>query len=268
MTIREWIKDRQLHGRHCFSLKDIREAFSDMKENTVNQELSILVSQRIISLVYKGFYVIVPPQYGLSLKIPAYYYIDHLMHYLGKPYYLSLLTAAALWGAAHQRPQRTSVMTIPPRARTSTERNNDLLWCYRPAIPTQFLCRKNSETGTILYSNAELTAIDLVQYSHLIGGLSRAATVLAELAENLDFSKPDISQLFEYTTTPTLQRLGFILDEILEEKELADRLYNKLKAFAPRLTYQSLSKQVAPDKSVRNSRWKIYINTIIEPDDI
>ena len=104
-------------------------------------------------------------------------------------------------------------------------RNDDLLWTYRPYIPNEFLKRKNSETGTIIYSNAELTAIDLVQYEHLIGGL-------------------------------------------LEEAEQADMIHNQLVNYAPNYTYQFLSRRLPHIKNDCNRRWKIYVNTQIEPDDI
>lgn len=268
MTIREWINDRLIHGKPYFSVEDIRIEFPNIVENSMRRELSRLVAGRIIVAVYRGFYVIVPPQYAVDLKIPAYFYIDQLMSYIGKPYYLSLLTAGVLWGAAHQRPQRTSVTTIPPRARTSITRNDDLLWTYRSYIPEEFLKKKNSETGTILYSNAELTAIDLIQYEHLIGGLSRAATVLSELVENTQFCNAAISGLFSLTTVPTIQRLGFVLDEILDESEQADIIHNQLIQYAPNYTYQFLSRRSLHIKDNCNKRWKIYVNTHIEPDDI
>lgn len=268
MTIREWVNNRLIHGRPCFSVEDVRVAFPSIVENSMRRELSRLVSGKIIISVYRGFYVIVPPQYAVDLKIPAYFYIDQLMAYIGKPYYLSLLTAGVLWGAAHQRPQRTSVTTIPPRARTTTTKNDDLLWTYRTFVPEMFLKKKNSETGTILYSNAELTSIDLIQFEHLIGGLSRAATVLSELVENTDFSKAATSGLFSLTTVPTIQRLGFLLDEILFETEQADVLHKELIQYAPNYTYQLLSRRSPHIKENRNKRWKIYVNTQIEPDDI
>lgn len=268
MTIRKWIFDRLTHGKPCFSVEDVRIAFPDIIENSMRRELSRLVAHKIIVSVYRGFYVIVPPQYAIDLRIPAYFYIDQLMEYLGKPYYLSLLTAGVLWGAAHQRPQRTSVTTIPPRARTTLTKNDDLLWTYRPNIPEKFLKRKNSETGTILYSNAELTAIDLVQYEQIIGGLSRAATVLSELVENTNFLDAASSGLFSLTTISTIQRLGFILDEILDDEEQSDILYSQLLKYAPKFSYQFLSRRSPHVTDSYNRRWKIYINTNIEPDDL
>lgn len=268
MTIREWVSDRLIHGKPCFSVEDLRIAFPNIIESSMRRELSRLVSGKIIISVYRGFYVVVPPHYAIDFKIPAYFYIDQLMTYIGKPYYLSLLTAGVLWGAAHQRPQRTSVTTIPPRARTTLTKNDDLLWSYRPCIPDKFLKKKNSETGTITYSNAELTAIDLIQYEQLIGGLSRAATVLSELIENTNFADAATSGLFSLTTVPTIQRLGYVLDEILEDFEQSEIIHNQLVQYAPNYTYQFLSRRCQHIKNDCNKRWKIYVNTYIEPDDI
>ncbi len=69
--------------------------------------------------VYKGFYVIVPIQYAAKRIVPPIYYIEQLMSFLKKPYYICLLNAAELLGAAHQRPQKFSVMTILPKSSVS-----------------------------------------------------------------------------------------------------------------------------------------------------
>lgn len=68
-----------------------------------------------------------------------------------KPYYISLLNAAELYGAAHQRPQRFTVMTVYPSTNVSKTKNNILNWVHRKEIPENFLQTKNSETVTVTY---------------------------------------------------------------------------------------------------------------------
>ena len=46
----------------------------------------------------RGFYVIVPQEYALAGSPPPSWFIDELMAYLGQPYYVGLLSAAALHG--------------------------------------------------------------------------------------------------------------------------------------------------------------------------
>lgn len=119
----------------------------------------------------------------------------------------------------------------------------------------------------IYYSNAELTAIDIVQYEQYIGGLSRAATILDELAEKLDFRRSS-DNLFNYTSTATIQRLGYILDDILEQKEIAEVLHAELLTYVKRFRYIPLSKQKTDENAEKNARWKVNINSIIETDEI
>ena len=102
-----------------------------------------------------------------------------------------------------------------------------MAWNYRKEIPFEFLLTKNSETSAIYYSNAQLTAVDLVQYEQHIGGLSRAATILEEVSELIHFSDTSDS-LFSYTSLAVIQRLGFILDVVLQEGKQADDLYDLL----------------------------------------
>ena len=186
MTIREWIRDREISGFPTFSVEEIRLALPHYSEQVIKNDLFRISSQGIIYPVYKGFYVIIPPHYAAKRMVPPIYYIDQLMSYLNKPYYISLLNAAEIHGAAHQRPQKFSVMSVFPKSSVSQSKNNTLVWVYRKEIPTDFLLSKNSETGVIYYSNAELTALDIVQYEQYIGGLSRASTILEELTEKLD----------------------------------------------------------------------------------
>lgn len=125
----------------------------------------------------------------------------------------------------------------------------------------------NSETGVIYYSNTELTAIDLVQYEQYIGGLSRAATILEELSENMNFNGAS-KTLFNYTSIATIQRLGYILDEILEQKEIAHELYAELLLYVKSFRYISLCTHKSDEYAEKNTRWKVNINSIIEIDEI
>lgn len=267
ISLNEWIRNSEVHGFNTFSFETVRENFPHASEqNLFNSLYRQTIKKRIVS-VYKGFYVIIPPQYAAKGVVPPIYYIDQLMGYLNKPYYISLLNAAELFGAAHQRSQRFSVMTIYPSANVSKAKNNILDWVYRRDIPEKFLQVKNSETGTVCFSNPELTAIDLVQYEKHIGGLSRAATVLAELTEETDFSKVS-NELLDYTSVSAIQRLGFILESILGESEQAAILYERLCAYGKRLNYIPLSTRSENENAPKDTRWKIYINTEIEPDDL
>lgn len=266
-NLAEWIRNLETNGINTFSVEMIRDKFPDIQEQNIKNSLYRFASKNRIVSVYKGFYVIIPPHYAAKGIVPPTYYIDQLMQYIGKPYYISLLSAAEFFGAAHQRSQRFFVTSVLPSTNVSISKNKLLNWLFRKDIPEEFLLKKNSETGTIRFSNAELTAIDLVQYENAVGGLSRVATVLDELCEQCDFSKVN-NKLLDFTSVSAVQRLGYILENILEQNDQADVLHEKLLAYGKRLNYIALSTRSRKETTLRDSRWKVIINTEIQTDDI
>ena len=267
MTLQKWIKDRAIHGYPTFSIEDVRESGMYSSEQIMKNELNRLCSNKTIANVYRGFYVIIPIHYVLRGSVPATYYIDQLMTYLSKPYYVCMLSAAELLGVAHQRPQQFSVMTTYPRRQLVTTRNVTTDWFYRDKLPEEALIIKNTETGTIRISNSLFTAADLVQNQQHVGGLSRVATILEELTEQIDIDN-QLPALIPFVKTVTWQRLGYILENVIDDKETANKLYEQLRASSAGMVYKPLSTSVKDNSSVRDSRWKININVEIETDDI
>ena len=100
-----------------------------------------------------------------------------------------------------------------------------------------------------------------------VGGLSRAATILEELAEKMDFRDAS-KNLFGHTSIATVQRLGYILEEVLRQKEVAEVLYTELLSYTRRFRYVPLSTNRPEKDAKKNTRWKVYINSIIETDEI
>lgn len=264
MTLSAFIRDHEIRGQVAFPLSEVRDA-TGLSAKTLATELQRQVSRGRIIIPYRGFYVVVPPQYALKGIIPPTYYIHELMKSIGKPYYVSLLSAAAFHGAAHQRAMQTQVMTVAPRIKPSGM-NKQLDWNYRQQIPQELLLSKNAEMGVVLYSNAELTAVDLVQFAAHVGGLQRAATVLSELTESLDINK--MEKVFPYTTAATLQRIGYLLEFILGEQEKADILYNQFKANCPHPKKILLSNSAHANPSATVNRWHVADNLDIEIDEI
>jgi len=267
MTLQKWIEDRAIHGYPTFSVEDVRAVGLCSSEQILQNELSRLSSNKTIASVYRGYYVIIPVHYVLRGSVPATYYIDQLMTYLHKPYYVCMLSAAELLGAAHQRPQQFSVMTTFPKRRVVSTRNVTIDWFYRDELPEEALITKNTETGTIRISNPLLTAADLVQYQQHVGGLSRVATILEELSEQVDVKK-QFAPLASFVKKVVWQRLGYLLENIVEEKNLADDLFEQLRASSGYFKYQPLSTSAEDNPSNRDNRWKININVQIETDDI
>jgi predicted transcriptional regulator of viral defense system len=134
-------------------------------------------------------------------------------------------------------------------------------------LPEDALIIKNTETGTIRISNSLLTAADLVQNQQHVGGLSRVATILEELTEQIDINR-QFQPLVPFIKTVTWQRLGYLLENILEDNTTANLLYEQLRSVSSRMIYKPLSTSVDDNPSQRDSRWKINVNVQIETDDL
>ena len=264
MNISDWIHSREIRGKATFSVVDVKDAFAERPSKSINTELSRQVSRGRVQSVYRGFYVIVPVQYQLKGGIPPVYYVDDLMDYVGKPYYVGLLSAAALHGATHQRVMKTQVMTVVPRIKASGK-NSLLDWSYRQQIPEAFIVKKNAEIGMLCYSGPELTAVDLVQFASHVGGYQRAATVLAELMDSVDVGR--MYGLMPFTSVTTIQRLGYLLEHVLLRQNQADVLFQVLKTQG---SWNSilLSNDQNRRADAPANRWHVNGNIDIEVDDL
>ena len=94
----------------------------------------LVAKSRIIS-PWRNFYVIMPVEYLLKGIIPPVFYMDQLMSYLGKKYYVSLLNAASFYGASHQRVQTFSVMVEQPSLRNTSKNGTPILFFSKKRDP-------------------------------------------------------------------------------------------------------------------------------------
>ena len=266
MTLRDWIHRREMEGLATFTTEDAAAAFPQVDTQLLRNSIYRAGKAGIITQPYRGFYVIIPPHYAAKGVVPPVYYIDQLMAYLKKPYYIGLLSAAELLGAAHQRPQYFCVMTSLPQLHVQKQTTLD--WTYRASINSSLLQIRNSETGTVRFSSPELTTMDLVQYEQRIGGLSRAATIIEELSEQTNWKGAAQNGLIAQTTLATVQRLGYILEYVLQNQEQADTLYAELRQVATKLNRFPLSSRKSTEGAEVNKRWSILVNTQIEIDGL
>ena len=71
-----------------------------------------------------------------------------------------------------------------------------------------------------------------------------------------------------YTTTATVQRLGYLLEFVLEEQDKSDKLFALLKAQAPKYHTICMSNSRPPREDAPSNRWHVNMNIDIEIDDI
>lgn len=247
-------------GRFTFTLPD---AINALKVSNVAARAALrrLEEKGFLANPARGFYVIVPPEYGTLGCLPADQFISDLMKFFGEPYYVGLLSAAEIHGAAHQKPQEFQVIV---------RRNRKMITCGR--ITIRFIARKiinvrtvsiKTPRGFIQVSTPEATVFDLLLYPDHAGGLGNVATVLSELSEKTNPNKLKVA-VGSVPNISAIQRTGYIFDRILRKQQFSKPLEKivkkKAKAIIP-LVASGARKNVKIDP-----KWNIYINEKIEPD--
>jgi hypothetical protein len=123
------------------------------------------------------------------------------------------------------------------------------------------IIQKKTPAGYINVSSPELTAFDLLENIHRFG-INRITTVLQELYEEMRGSRlSKIAKLIG--NKASIQRLGYILDTVVNEENLADSLYKILN----KTSFSSVP--LSPQKGRKgeiDSKWKLIINMQIESD--
>ena len=258
----EFINELRSDGRYAFSLPEVRSRF-EQSDEAIKKALQRLKKKKEIALIRNEFYVIIMPEYRSKGILPPSLFIAALMKFLEKDYYVGLLNAAAYYGAAHQQPQSFSVITMKPGLRNIKNDNLKINFYIKKEWDHDNIVQKKVDTGYINISSPELTALDLVYYFDQVGGFNRVATVLEELCESIDPNKMlDLAK--RYSPITTVQRLGFLLEEVLNMRDLSDPIKGYLKTvnYFPVL----LRPQKKKTEMITGNEWKVVKNIDIETD--
>lgn len=259
MKASDQISKLAAQGRYHFSTQEIAQIMG-ASLTAVRASLRRLKQKGLIATPYRGFHVIVAPEYRGIGCLPADQFIGQLMEHLGLSYYVALLSAARYHGAAHQQPQVFQVMA---------QKNRPSLDCG--GVRVAFVARHNikeiptvsfnSPRGPVLVSNPVGTAFDLIGYSAHAGGLDNVATVLAELSESIN--PQEMESTAALSPIPWAQRLGYLFS-LVGENEHADALSEHL----ARTPHETVLLDTSGSRSgaIRDARWKLLVNTEVEPE--
>ena len=204
-----FVKELQQGARYSFTRAEASQGL-ESRPDALTKALQRLVRAKRLCRVQRGFYAIVPVEYESSGSPPTDWFIDKLMRHIGQPYYAGVLTAAAMHGAAHQRPQEYQVVVPVSRQPIRAGSLRIRFFRYSHMDRTQ-VERRQAYTGAIPVSTPEFTALDVVRFSKSIGGLDAALTVLAELGEKIQAAALCDAAKIE-PVRGNVQRLGWLLD--------------------------------------------------------
>lgn len=259
----DFTEELRSKGKYTFSLDDVHAKYSQSYE-AIKKALQRLKTKKEIAVIRKEFFAIIPPEYRSKGMLPPSLFIADLMKFLGRNYYVGLLNAAAFYGAAHHQPQGFSVITTKPSLRGVHTKNLTIDFYIKKEWSKEDIIQMKVETGYINVSSSELTALDIVFFFDKVGGFNRIITVLEELSETMDAQKLVATAKRFYQTT-TIQRLGFLLGEVLQHRDLSEPLAEYIK------TLEYFPVQLRPEnKKPRNmttsNDWKVIANVQIDTD--
>jgi len=262
-TIKGFIDRLQSRGRYSFKKEEV---FSNLNisSDAVKKALSRMETKGRIVMIRRGFYVIVPLEYMESGILPPSWFIDQLMNFLKHPYYVGLLSAAALEGAAHQQPQQFQVVT-DRQVRPITINGLSIRFIVKKEFPRLNELKKiKTRTGYMWASEPELTAIDLLRYIGPAGGMNHVSTLLLELGEKVRSARLVMIAKKEKNLV-YIQRLGFILDYVGHEKKTV-KLAQCIKKKKPCRVLLDPGKPKG--NAEFNEKWSIFVNRRIEVDEL
>jgi predicted transcriptional regulator of viral defense system len=258
ITVEKWVDARQAQGKYTFLRADAVDG-SKLSPEAVKKALQRLEKRGRVAKAKDYFYVIVPLEYASAGGPPASWFVDDLMAAMKLPYYVGLLSAAALHGASHQQPQEFQVVT-DRSVRPVTVGRARVRFFASKFIGKAAVVSLKTPTGSMRVSSPETTVVDLVRFANSAGYLDNVATVISELSPSLDPQKV-LAAVRLVNDLPSTQRLGYILDHV-RAKHLAAAIHKWTERQSPRSV--SLHKGRPVDDVSENRRWHVLVNQPLE----
>jgi len=260
-VIAKYVDELPANGRYTFNRAELQQKFT-VSDAAIKLALHRLQKRGRVVSPRRGFYVVVPEEYKHTGAPPPAWFIDALMKDWQSDYYVGLLSAAEIHGAAHQRPQEFQVMC--DRAHRTIDISRYRIHFFKKWNLSEVpVINHKTPTGFMKVSTPEATALDLVRYYQDVGYYGNVATVLSELANTMK-AQSLVSAAKSGVELAVVQRLGYLL-ELVEKHKLADSLHDWLSTKSPRVT--SLRTDLDSKESPLNRRWLLHINEHVEADE-
>jgi predicted transcriptional regulator of viral defense system len=198
-------------GVNTFTLAEASRLLQ-RSDDAVRKGLERLRRKRLIFSPARGFYVVIPPQFRQQRTVPATHFIDAMMHALDRRYYVSLVSAAELHGAAKPAASEPFQVMVD-RHVTDRDLGSTELWFYRSRHVAYDIGieQHDGPTGALRLASRELTAVDLVQHANECGGIDHVAAFLDALGP---LRIPKLAEIAGTRDLSTARRLGYLLSRL------------------------------------------------------
>ena len=253
-----------------FTTELMYTAFPKLKKSALKGALNSLVRQGIIETPWKSVYIFSPHMYFGPNVVHLREYLNIIMNNSGINYYVGLLDALHELCPSYKKTETYYQVMI------DLDGMNGIVGKTFPRpvffkskhYPSPYIIQKHKKYTTLNVPTAELLAVDLISYAHAIGGLQESVNALKILTAKLDFKRLNID-IFEFRTASNIQRLGYIIENVLGMAEMAQPLHDLLdvrynKVYARNLLASALS---ATHTNI-NKRWHLDVNVELKNSQI
>jgi hypothetical protein len=157
-------------------------------------------------------FLIVAPEHRLRGAPPVATWLDEYFRMRGQRYYVGLLSAAALYGSSAQAVQVTQVLLSRPRRPIAVGKVH-LNFYVKSRLESTPVTEIPGLPAPLAVSSPEATALDLIAFSHRIGGLERVLEVIRGL-EGAMTGTGMRSALRAGVPVTVLQRIGWVFEKL------------------------------------------------------
>lgn len=259
-TLRDWLLELPARGQYTFTTADARNRQPDVSPAATMIALRRAADAGLIVTPVRGFHVVLPLEDRLAGSPSWRLFLDPLLRFLGLPYYVGLLTAAAHHGASAQAAQVVQVV-VPRQRRPVAVGQVRIEFIVNRAAAQAPVRLINTPGGRLRMATPELTALDVVRFPARSGGWGNVLTVLRDLAPGLRAA--GVADALE--TQPAaadVQRLGYLLEQVGGQH--ATRPLRRW--LDPRPVSWTPLVPGAGRVGERDERWRVIVNERIEAD--
>ncbi|MEO8716642.1 MAG: type IV toxin-antitoxin system AbiEi family antitoxin [Burkholderiales bacterium] len=210
-----------------------------------------------------GFYLILTTEDKASGAPDPARWIDALMKHQKIDYRVSLLTAAKLHGAATESQSLQAI--VPRELRDFAIGRHRIEFLTQPANTfartnrSEWLEELKTDTGAAKAAGIELTLLDCARWFHKAGGISAAAAITRELGAKAKAAR--LTTLARDYENSAVRRLGYLLELAGHEAQA-----KALDPFTEKAKMQLLDPTSKLEPTEMSGRWKIAVNTPLQPD--
>lgn len=254
-SVSDYVAELVAQGKYHFTTDDAVTALGE-SISRVRAALRRLKASGELVDPHRSFHVILPPDHRRFGCPPPADFVPPLMQHLHEPYYVALLSAAELYGAAHGQ-DVFQVMARLNRKPIDCGRSR-VQFVGRKDLDRTPLLEKDTAGGALRVASPEATALELVGYADRCGGLEYVADVLSELVDSLDPER--LVAVAPLSPIVWTQRLGYLLD-VTDHRGLANALVPVVEDLAT--DFAPLVRARPKGGARRVLRWKLAVNASV-----